>query len=316
MTNVFLGRDYTNQLRGFAMLIIMVGHIGGFFGDRPFIGLPIRFYTPLGGVGTALFLIISGYGLSESYKKNGLSGYWRKKGYRLIVPYLLSIPLFYVVAFLSPIMHHEIMTMMPNHWYFEFMWFVEYLVIWYVVFYVVHRFLPSKLHMPFMFLMGVISFFMLKSTLMTAQSFSFVLGEFLSQYKGWIEKHLMKRNVCLLALLSCFIGVLFLAIKQFPMIRSYPLESYLYRFVELMIYAPIALGLLNLFSLVKITDKGILVFVGSISYELYLVHVPFLYGISQSYTYVAIFFVQCFLHAYILNKMSTYVIKITDKFIA
>lgn len=32
----------------------------------------LRIFTPLGGIGVALFLILSGYGLTESYKKKGL----------------------------------------------------------------------------------------------------------------------------------------------------------------------------------------------------------------------------------------------------
>ena len=42
-----------------------------------FTGNMSRIFTPLGGIGVAMFLILSGYGLNESFKKNGLDGFWK-----------------------------------------------------------------------------------------------------------------------------------------------------------------------------------------------------------------------------------------------
>lgn len=66
-----LSVGYTTVLRGIAILMVYLQHTMG--------GLGSRFFTPLGGGGVAIFLIISGFGLSESYKKKGLSQYWKKK---------------------------------------------------------------------------------------------------------------------------------------------------------------------------------------------------------------------------------------------
>ena len=46
---VILDREYTNQLRGFAMLIILFGHISGFFNQLNFAFIDNRYFTPLGG---------------------------------------------------------------------------------------------------------------------------------------------------------------------------------------------------------------------------------------------------------------------------
>ena len=54
-----LNKNTTTSIKGLAIFIIILSHISG--------NLGIRFLTPLGGIGVALFLFLSGYGLSKSY---------------------------------------------------------------------------------------------------------------------------------------------------------------------------------------------------------------------------------------------------------
>lgn len=53
--------DRTVAMRGIAIFLIILSHIIGLF--------QIRYATPLGGTGVAIFLILSGYGLRESFSK-------------------------------------------------------------------------------------------------------------------------------------------------------------------------------------------------------------------------------------------------------
>ena len=69
-------RNCTTTLRGIAILIIMIGHVG-------VSGFGCRLFNPFGGIGVAMFLFLSGYGLSESFKKNGLNHFWKKKMMRI-----------------------------------------------------------------------------------------------------------------------------------------------------------------------------------------------------------------------------------------
>lgn len=55
--------DFTNAVRGIAMLLIVIGHISGTMGTVVF--------SPIACVGVSLFLFVSGYGLNESYKNGG-----------------------------------------------------------------------------------------------------------------------------------------------------------------------------------------------------------------------------------------------------
>ena len=77
----FMSVQHTNICRAIAAIIIIIQHVSG--------GFEIRYLTPLGGIGVAMFLILSGYGLNESYKKKKSGGYWKKKVVRVLIPYLI-----------------------------------------------------------------------------------------------------------------------------------------------------------------------------------------------------------------------------------
>lgn len=59
----------TNIYKGVAILLVIICHVGNDF---------TRLFTPLGGIGGAILLILSGYGLTCSYARNGLKDYWKK----------------------------------------------------------------------------------------------------------------------------------------------------------------------------------------------------------------------------------------------
>ena len=82
----FLSKEHFLYLKGLAIAAILIGHIGNFSGRT--------WFTPLGGIGVAIFLFCSGYGLTKSYEKNGLKQYWRKKLIGVYGPFLLVELLF------------------------------------------------------------------------------------------------------------------------------------------------------------------------------------------------------------------------------
>ncbi len=74
-------KDFTTVIKGFAIAVVIYGHLGNLF--------HIRYLTPLGGIGVALFLIASGYGINESWKKNGPEHFWKKRMISVYIPYLI-----------------------------------------------------------------------------------------------------------------------------------------------------------------------------------------------------------------------------------
>src|SRR4051812_21062994 len=60
-----LTMDHSNVLRGFAILVIIVHHVSLKLADPE----GLSFFYHLGHFGVSVFLVLSGYGLAESYKK-------------------------------------------------------------------------------------------------------------------------------------------------------------------------------------------------------------------------------------------------------
>lgn len=285
MNKNFANIDCTTSLRGLAILIILVGHVG-------VSGFDCRYFNPFGGIGVAMFLFLSGYGLTESFKNKGLSHFWSKKVFRIAIPYLLWIPIYHIFMRISPLGSVNHLEIIPRYW------FIEYLLIMYVAFYIILR-IGKYYLIPFFGLMGVVMFLTLNN-LRAEQSFSFMGGIIFSEYKTMFS-NMRKSKLFVISISLLMIGIGALLIKQLPCIRLYDFESMPFKICNLFLKLPLALFFIFLF--LSILPKGNKLFskIGAISYELYLVHVSFFMGIRCSYFNLAIFTLQSFVLAYLLN---------------
>lgn len=75
----WMDRSFTTALKGIAMLTVVWAHASAKLG----IG-GIQF---IAGVGVAIFLVCSGFGLEMSYQKNGLKKFWSKRILNVCVPF-------------------------------------------------------------------------------------------------------------------------------------------------------------------------------------------------------------------------------------
>ena len=279
-----LDKSFTNALRGLAILFIMAAHLGaGSFHNR--------FFTPLGSIGVAMFLFLSGYGLTESYKRNGLTGFWLKKVMRVALPYLLWILIFHFVVRLSPLTP-ESTPLVPRYW------FIEYLIIWYLVFYLAIR-LPRRRSLATMLFVAVIMFFVFDN-IKSEQSLSFVAGVATSFYRDEIIKINRKKIVgfCVMAFL---IGICALALKQTSALRLTGDGSLAMKVVQLFIKFPLGITVIAGWQLfLNGKHPRILVAIGLISYELYLTHMNF-FSAACTLPLVVVFLLQSFVLAYLIN---------------
>lgn len=112
----------------------------------------------------------------------------------------------------------------------------------------------------------------------------------------------MRKSKLFAISLSLFmIGIGALLIKQLPCIRLYDFESMPFKICNLFLKLPLALFFIFLFLSILPKGNKKLSKIGAISYELYLVHVSFFMGIRCSYYNLAIFTIQSFVLAYLLN---------------
>ena len=279
-----LTKYYTVAYKGLAILSIILCHAAGTFGQGRFV-----LFTPLGGIGVAIFLLLSANGLNESWNKPANAGggitWWLKRFITVWIPYIIVqliaycpfhefqlLPFLLDNSLLKPLYHNG--------------WYLQYLFMWYVIFFSVRKVPVLNKHRVFVFsAISVVLFFTLRE-IKAEQSLSFLLGIILSERKEWQEKLFNVRY----GLLFTAFGVVCLAIKQLPIVRSTP--QIVMNFVQLGIKLPIGFGLMILCFVIVCRWKWIgtaLGAVGIISYELYLIHGYVLAAVPASIVGVVMF---------------------------
>lgn len=288
---VFLDFTFTDCLRGVAILLVFQSHVCSTMGTVIF--------TPLGGTGVALFLFLSGYGLNESYKHTGLSHYWRKKVARVAFPYFLLISAEYIFQgrnFLSLDYALDIFCLKTTHWYIAFM------VKWYIVFWVTSRFFP-RWRGHIMVGLGLVMLFFFPN-IEAEQAFSFVTGYFASMHIDKLRT-LSKTVYAKCGITALAIGIICLAVKQLPTIRELE-DTFVYNIVQAGIKLPLALSLVaGLTFAPGLKRSWFLMLCGTLSYEIYLLHIPF-YGyvngsLALAFGFFAVSLIAAFLFS-LLNK--------------
>lgn len=86
----------------------------------------------------------------------------------------------------------------------------------------------------------------------------------------------MDRRLIAIAVLTLFIGLFFLVLKQLPVLRAYEVD-WIYNIVQVLIKLPLGLSLMIIsFFVPKLMYNYLLLFLGNMSFEVYLVHMKFI----------------------------------------
>lgn len=280
----FLNRDVTTTLKGVAVLLVMLQHAGAF-------GFGNIIFAPFGGIEVAIFLFLSGFGLTESYKLQGLTLFWKKKMLRILVPYIMWLPIYYLMC-------QTDFPSLPTKGSFPLYWFINYLLIWYVVFYISLRFF-RQYAMYMMMLASIALFFLFPSTLQAEQSLSFISGVFVSfHWKRFVRINTF--HSLLVASLLLLLGVAILGVKQFPEVRVMDVNNVIMKLLNLVMKYSAGLSLIVLGALYLRGRVLVVGTIGMMSYELYLVHQPFYESILHNWLTLLVFIVQSFVLAYVL----------------
>ena len=290
-SSTFFDRQYTTVAKGIAILLIMVCHSSGHWAGG-------RVLTPLGGIGVSIFLITSGFGLNESFKKSGLSAFWRKRLVRVYLPYFLVAIVYAVVSRWDAIKCLLNFSCIHSPY-----WFVSYILACYVVFWILCLVCPK--HKSLVMLVLSVFALLLLPNLQAEQSFGFVTGMVLSDKKDkFLEFAKRNKSYALLVAMLMIIGVISLAIKQLPVVRT-TAPDWLMNVIQCFIKYPLGFGiLLSLKWVPKLLANPFLYLSGVISYELYLVHFPF-YGYVQNRLWPALLLIAVsYVISYYFNKIN------------
>lgn len=255
----------TTIYKGVAILLVILCHFMGKFGGG------IVWFTPLGGIGVSIFLIVSGYGLSISWLTSRHANWWRKRIIAVFLPYILCQLIFYWPFHNFSVLSFVLDILLINPKYING-WYLSYILMWYVLFYATMRMKIKHSYKPYILLaISILSFFVFSklSPIRAEQSLSFIIGVFFAEFNKSEVIHKFIKWRYSFALLA--IGILSLAIKQTSFIRS--ANCFIYSFVEMGIKLPCALGIiLFVFLLLKQINFKSIYLTGLISYELYLIH--------------------------------------------
>ena len=256
-----ISKELSNFFKGLAIILVVFSHCIATFG--------IRYATPLGGIGVAIFLILSGYGLNESYKKKGLENFWKNRLIRVYIPYLI------IVIINQIIMHEGIKKFLSNIFLVNtpnFLWFIKFILLNYINFYVINKIVKHKILRYLIWILFSILVFLMGSSLQAEQAFTFFIGIMLSDNQNLFNNY-KGRKVLINGLLFILLAGVCLALKQLDFIRSS--QKYIYYCIEFFIKNCGAMGIICIYGILFKKIKyfnNIFQKIGKLSYELYLVH--------------------------------------------
>lgn len=275
----FCSRQHFSYLKGLAILCVLVGHIGNYSGRT--------WFTPLGGIGVAVFLFCSGYGLMTSFKKKGLYSFWKNK---LISIYL---PFAFVEIVATIILRRSVSDTILDLLFIKCMnplgWYMQYLVVCYLIFWIGAKYIPNiKMRQLFWGIIAVTSFFVF-SNLRAEQAVSFFSGlivadyihsekvcncsKFIGGYQALRKKHTI---VCCMLLCT---AIVLLAIKQLPVMRRQ--SHYIITMINLVMKVSCAAGCLLITKYIR-PFQMLVSWLGQLSYALYLVHGYFMFFMEDN----------------------------------
>lgn len=292
--NLLLDRENTCWLSGASALIIMVLH---YMMQLP--AYPSVLNVPAGSC-VAMFLLISGFGINESYKNKGLAGYWGRRLRRVLIPYWLVI--LARLPFNDDICTGQIVG--------DFLcigsslWFIDYIVRCYIVYWFCRKFAGRY---TILLLSAFSLYSLLLPQLMSEQSISFLLGVLISEHYDRIGSW-SRRRIAQIAICCMTYSIFVLALKSLPAIQVLK-GSLLFNFMLLNIRATSALALLTVPYFFPWVKNKVMSIVGEISYELYIVHINFMPFVAGSVVRVGCYSVYSLVISWIFQRFNQLYVK-------
>lgn len=299
-----MSMEYTTVLRAVAILMVMLQHLSGFiFGSRVF--------TPFGGGGVAVFLIVSGFGLTVSARHRGINDFWMKKNVRVFVPWML-VWILVTLLNVDEFQFKTIKTLFTPNWY------LQYLFVCYVFFYVSYKW--AYQYRWFLFVAFAMMTFFLGGNIQAEQCCSFQLGVLLAERDSILI--CIKKNISTLLFIGLSLFVIVLGIKQMDVVRLFIDNNYIAEhFLNFVLKASLAVFVMTACGKwFKYINSWYAEIVGKMSYELYLVHLSLVIGICNAIetnpiTKIIIFVAISFSVSGILYLVDHKILKVYSKFI-
>lgn len=300
-------RNNTQALKGFAAIAIFIFHILLAYNISPI-------FNMWGGLFVAVFLILSGYGLEESYRQNGLDRYWEKRMDKVILPTAFFICAYnFIFPHLSftgdssagASMHKcldELLYITPTFW------FVFFILKCYAVYWIGTRFMGERLRLFFFVVCSLICLNIQSPCghQEAEQSFSFLAGVLLSMYKHRINAF-SKEKVRKYMFLLLFVGAAFMCLKSVPFFHGYK-GTVAYNYMLCPFRLSTGLAFIPLLTMLRVGKSTFMRIAGKYSLEIYIAHIPFIGMITDAKS-TGIFIVCSVIAFFLLMLYRTFIEK-------
>ena len=300
-----MDKKTTLVLKGIASFMILMYH------------LSVRnIFSSFGGYfGVGIFYFFSGYNLAyctinrDDYTKK----FWEKKFVRIFIPFYIMYVIYQVVLhkkFTVFILYHFVY---PN-FYCNYLWYVKCLIYLYIIYYIVYKIMRKINHVNYtvlgivVWMVGGICMIPMNNDPNHIFPLAFIVGWMFAIHNEKLINVFKKNYYIMIFIVSMIALTLFLSFNKLNNITLYVFGQY---------FAPCFCGLLCYFIATswKIHNKA-LVFLGVISYEIYMTHPVFLrlceYNNIVMPMYIVVMLVGSYISAIILHWI-TY--KVFDKYL-
>ena len=305
----FMSYEFTNAIKGFAILTVIWAHSGAH--------LNIGGIQFIAGIGVALFLICSGYGLEKSFDKNGIDGFFEKRLLRVCVPYWIITTLGdFTMPDWSMKVYLEKMIFVKAGWY------IKYILVCYFIFYIVKR---VKIKYRLSDISEIKTFFAIYTIWFAVDSAFFANPEipFLAARQMLCfpmgvciaKSNIVKEKISNFAIMfiTWGIGVVFMVVTQLPCVKSLPIL--ISNSISLLTVFPLAIATLVFFDKISwILNNKFVSFSGIMSYELFLVHGYTENLITQSVSSICVCLIVTYGVAYCVHQTLNWKVKKNDGF--
>jgi len=336
-TPMFMNVTQTNMIRGLGIAFIVLKHVDDFL-----ILPPQCFPVYLAEYGVTLFFFLSGYGLMRSFnrKESNLSQFIVRRIKRIFIPYWIVTVIFLMLDYLllakEYSFNQKVIAMLGINisrgiQFINGTWFLTLLLFFYCVFIVSTIFKRRTVQLSLIFLIPVIVFFIEKrfdlinriaergyfwpGPFLLIFPFGCLVGLYYEQFKKLFD-HL--REPRLRGFLLSFVLLSFFIITRRFQMKYGTHPNMIYQFTIVYIHQVSVICfftyIIGFFSSFKITS-GFLVLLGSLSYEIFLLHWPFmvkydfiLFRVPLKFSFLVYFAVICLL-SYSLRKASDFFVR-------
>lgn len=266
-----LSQSRTLALRGICAFEIMLGHIG-IVTDSIFLYANRKAGILIVGV----FFLLSGYGLMYSLqtKENYMHGFFKKRVWKLLQPALIIYWVYMIMDVISSTDSISGSTILKYITFYNFPttlnWYVTEILVLYILFFVLYRILKIK-YANLLLLTACTIFAIFANVVELANpwygsTFCFPLGILYAQYEERIL-NFIKRHYISTILSSSLLTVLGIVIFFFLADFSF-VSNVIGRSIASIFFCILVVALLLKWTI----GNRITVFLGNISYELFLVH--------------------------------------------